>query len=617
MTKKVLFADIESYSASDRYHMEPREFIRLFQYAWGRDGKVEMTTNYDEMVDLTREADLVLFHNGLSFDLPAIFGKDSDEPLQMALNRKVLDTLIWASVVFPAPYSYTNRRGHTYTDAGSPEKAQAWLGLDNLAFQLGVPGKMGDLTELAKRYNPEGTKKEDLKYELIPLDDPDFLAYAEADITVLQDVGAKLIEKTNQGGHSWDYVYREMVSQAIMTRISDNGMRVDRDVAEARVEELRVEKDEIMEWLVEDYNFPTTGKQPWRSKEGKEVIFKVLSEYGITEETRPNWERTKTGNPSLGGQTLLDITEGTEAERIGRGLATLGGQRSLAELALNSIQGDGLVHASIMPLQRSRRYSVTKPGITVWTARGPGAAERKYFVPKPGNKLVSLDFSNADARVVGAYSGDPLYAKRFFPDEEGNLPDGHELNGRAAFGDELYESDPAGYRQLAKILGHGWNYGGRAKTLAAQTGASLEDAYTFVSNMDKTYQWLVAWQNDTRVEGKQGYVVNEWGGRLVVESGREYTQSPSLLGQNGTRELLLDGLIRMAYRDMRLLHWVVAIIHDEILVDIPEKELDWAIPSMVECLETTFHPKKYGYSMAIPITVGYGEPADDWFTATH
>lgn len=630
MSKKTLFFDVESYSVTERYNMPPERFVRLGQYAWERDGEVHLTTDLEEMRAQIRAADLVVGHNILSFDLPAVFGSDSLEPLEMAMAGRVLDTLVWASVVTPAPYSYTDRKGHTYYNAGDPANARKWLGLDNLAFQYGIDGKMGDLRELAKKYNPPKTRVADLDYALIPLDDPDFLAYAVQDVVILQQVGPILITKTNREQISWPYIYREMAVGAITARITANGMNVDVEEAQARVDELAVERDEIMHWLSKEYNFPTEGKSPWATTAGKEAILSALADYGITPQSRPDWETTATGNISLGGKVLIDLTKGTEAERLGRALATLKGQRSLAQLALESVHDDGLAHPEIMAIQRSKRWSVTKPGITIWTARGPGAVEKRYFIAKPGHKMVSIDYSNADARIVAAYSGDPLYGKRFEEDEDGNTPDGHEMNGRAWVGDERYEAamlpgwetdeeirkeNP--YRQTAKILGHGWNYGGRAKTLAKQTGATIEEATSFVNNMDKAFQWLVAWQNDVRFEGKTGWVTNEWGGPMPIDEGREFTQAPALLGQNGTREVMADGLLKMVRRDPRLIQWVVAIIHDEILVDIPESELDWAVPAMVDCLEMVFHPKKHDYSAPIEMTVGHGTPADNWWRATH
>lgn len=89
--------------------MSPREFVRTFQYAWD-DGPVQVTTDYDEMLELVRAARFVVGHNIIAFDLSVLFGVDSMEPLQMALDRRVIDTFVLASLVNPAPYAYVQRR---------------------------------------------------------------------------------------------------------------------------------------------------------------------------------------------------------------------------------------------------------------------------------------------------------------------------------------------------------------------------------------------------------------------------------------------------------------------------------------------------------------------------
>src|SRR5690606_41533850 len=80
---------------------------------------------------------------------------------------------------------------------------------------------------------------------------------------------------------------------------------------------------------------------PWRTKAGKEAIFKILADHGITKQTRPNWPLTDTGNLSLSGPALKEITEGTDAEELGTELGILAGPRPLAQQALGSVRGDG------------------------------------------------------------------------------------------------------------------------------------------------------------------------------------------------------------------------------------------------------------------------------------
>lgn len=909
----VLYLDIESHGVEHRWDMAPREFFRLGQYAWGPTGEVHLTTDYDEVLSVIRRAHGVIAHNGHSFDLSVLFGKDSIEPLLMAKDRRLFDTMVFAGLAFPAPDKFTTSSGHTFYDGAKPEKALKWLGLDNLCYQFGTQGKIGDLKALAKKYGGFGS---------IPTDDPEFTRYAVQDVVALQELTTLLLRIHTPSEYDW----REQLNAAIDAQNSRNGFCVDEVKARARVEELRLRKEVILARLEEDYGFPTTGKSPWATKAGKEAILKALADYGIVPEEIENWTRTATGNISLGGQTLIDFTLGTDAEEFGQALAELKGQRSLAQLALDSMQSDGKVHPEITALQRSGRKSTTKPGLTIWGSREGRDVEKAYFVASPGRKLVELDYSAADARIVAAYSGDIGFAKRFEPGA-----DAHDISGVIFFGQKRYEKDRKALRPIAKAciaegelvdtdhgfvpiqdlttdmrvwdgesyvthrgtvftgikpvithdgltatedhivfindssapgallevpfglaaarnhplaqarprgqgartsqgyqpgesihresegllcggpvhpvredgvdrvsqhlsgtdsrvqhlcsgsstpvsavagkttccdstevresseprvpsvrrsrdslrvrfnsggvrmgLGvsgairtgddsgpdqheprirtgeppvgyhagatgeqeehsvvripsgalalrltnrtqvpaprihpgpdhrigpgsgsdegfplsprsretrvydirdagphhryavsgrlvhncnHALSYRVGSKKLASVLGMSVEEAKGFIDAYQTTYPDVAAWQNRVTDEGDRGQVINDWGRIMQIATDRSFTQSSALYGQSGTRELMVDALIRMLYRDIRLVQYLSAQVHDALVMDIPEEELDWAVPAIVECMETTWGPAQGGQQIRFPVEAG--NPADDWQAAGH
>lgn len=595
--RRTIWFDCETHSVDDRYAMSPEEFFRLGQFAVGREGEVHLVDDYREFMDVLRSADLLLGANISAFDLPVLAGKDSLWPLELAYEKKVLDTFVWGSQVFPAPDVFTTRNGHTYYDGSKPEKAMKWLSLDNMAHQFGLDGKIGDLKAMAKKYGGFGE---------IPIDDPEFREYAIADVEVVRNVSIKLLEL----GPITPYIWREHVNAAIDAKNSSNGIFVDQEVAKARVDELAERRNTIMEWLVRDFEFPTEGKQPWRSAQGKGAILKAMDSFGIVYEDNPTWTKTASGAPSFSGDTMKAITEGTEAEELGQALAELQGQRSLAQLALDSVHADGRAHPEITSLQRSGRKSTTKPGLTVWSARGDKAIEKRYFVAEDGYKFVELDFSQADARIVAAYSGDEGFKERFAPGS-----DAHEITGRLVFGDETYDSDPYKYRQIAKALGHAYAYRAGPKKLAMTSGEPLEVAQRFVSGMQKAYPKVTAWQDRVTREGERGYVVNDWGRKMPIQKDRSYTASPAMYGQSGTREIMVDSLIRMYEADPRIILALRAQIHDALLFEIPDDDLDWMVPLIKECMEITFKPSKDGQAVEFPVSVG--TPAQDWHAAGH
>lgn len=593
----VLFGDIETASSDERYNMDPQDFFRLGQWAYSRSGEVHTTTSYKDFRNRVEDADLVVFHNGISYDLPQIFGHESYIPLEMAANRRVLDTMVWAHLVYPAPNQFTTRNGHTFYDGSKPEKSLRWLSLDNLSHQLGLTGKIGDLKALAKKYGG---------FDQIPLDDPEFLEYAIQDIVALQELSVKLLDM----GPVTDYVWREMLCVAIDAKISSNGWMVDQDKAQSRVDELKARRDKIMEWLVSDYDMPTDSKAPWKTNVGKGAIIKAFESFGIVPENNPTWPRTPANAPSFSGATMLAISEGTEAEDLGRSLAELQGQRSLAQLALDSTHADGKVHPDITSLQRTGRKSFTKPGLSVWTSRGEGAAEKEYLIAQPGHVLCEIDFSQIDARCVAALAADTEFAKRFEPGV-----DAHELSGRLAFGDEMYDSDPAKYRQIAKIGTHGWNYNIGVKKLAASLDIPQAQAKQFIDGLNAAYPRVAKWKARMSDQGESGWITNVHKRRMRVDVERSWSQSSGLVGQSSATELLKDALIRAYKHDPELIGMLKATIHDAVVLEFPDNRESELRELWKEILESTWKPEG-GMEMTFPVSLG-PKGARTWREAGH
>lgn len=677
MSKKYAYFDIESHNVGRELDMTPREFFRLGQYAWN-DGPVELTEDYDEMISVLREADYVVGHNIIDFDLSAMFGYDSLEPLYMAMDRKVIDTYYLAHLLFPAPESYRKRNGKFAKETTDPVgHAKGWLALDNLCYQFGIPGKLEDLKELARKYNPPKTKNDDLDFGLIPLDDPDFRDYAVQDVVAGRGLAKYLIQQIQEQGYSGEYIWREMeVLSATVGQMKRNGILVNVEYATSRIEEQEKEKKETLDWLVENYDFPTEGKAPWMTTAGKEATLKVLEDFGFTPENTPEWEHTPTGAPKLGGKDLLSFTEGTEAEEFVRNLGALKGMRSISQLVMDNMKPDGRVHPNVTSLQRSGRWSFTDPGVTIFGEHNERLKRDKaLFTAGPGKVMAGFDFSSADARAMAALSGDIEYGKRFNTDEEGNdLYDAHNLTGEAVFGADAYYGDgprdasarPV-LRHPTKRIGHGSNYSIGAYKLAVginqacrEVGLDLffwatagvdEDGnprarpipvperFSHVVKDDKlvqgvaipegmfltkdllqqmkdSYRWLTEFKNDMYRFGEEnGYVMNSWGRRMQVIKRRAYTQAPAQLGQGTTREMMADAILRIIRKGDYYIRALRAIIHDELLLEFDEETVDRDVEVVKECMEVEFKPHtNYGYPILFPVGYGVGKT---WRDAAH
>lgn len=650
MAKRTLYWDTETFSAGTELSMTPREFVRLFQYAWD-DGPVQMTTDYDEMLEIVRSADFLVAHNQISFDLTALFGYDSIEPLYLAMDRKVIDTYYLANLLTPAPAFFKMRNGRAAVETTSPVgHAMSWLSLDNLCHQFHLQGKLGDLKELAKKYQPEGTKVADYEYGLIPLDDPEFVAYAEQDVIAVRSLYKHLLGEIRHRDYPGEYIWREMeLMSATVGQMHRNGIKVNQEYAQQRIEEQAKQRDEIMAWLVEKYDFPTEGKAPWSSAAGKEVTLKVLEDFGFTPENTPDWELTPKGAPKLGGQDLLLFTEGTEAEDFVQALSSLKGMRSISQLVMDNMKEDGRVHPDITSLQRSGRWSFTNPGVTIFGERNERLkADKALFIADEGNVLAGFDYSSADARAMAALSGDHDFARRFETDEEGNdLHDGHNLTGEAIFGADYY---PEGYdstgkpplRPVAKAAGHAQNYnigayklaktlnleskkqklglhfwapeGKGAKPIPHEPGELL--TREMINQFNQAFPFLHRFKDQAYHEAESfGFVTNSWGRRMSVTKGREYTQGPAQHGQSVTREMMGDAILRLIRKGEYYIRSMRAIIHDELLCEFNEDTIERDVAVVKECMEVDFVPHtKQGFPIRFPVGHGYGRT---WLEAAH
>lgn len=571
----VLIVDTETHGSEHRWNMDPREFFRLGQYAWG-EGDVVITQDFDEVVDAIRSARLIIGHQIHSYDLSYLLGDD-------ALDLPVFDTLVHATCVTPAPDRFLNSKGVVQL-SNSPGSAMAFHSLENTCFTFGIPGKHGNLKEMAKRHG--------CSIGEIPIND-EYEEYARQDVVANRELARAMFSVA----HPTDYEWREQEVAAINAQISRNGFRVDRAVAEARVAQLQRRKDALLVDLVMDYGFPTKGKQPWRSSAGKQAILDIL---GPDAKKLP---KTKKGAPSLSGDAIKGATEGTQNEALGEALAELMGQRSLAQLALDNVHDDDFVHPDITSLQRSRRFSVSNPGLSVWTAHGPGAVEKSYFVADDEDDfLYEMDFSAADARVVAAYSGD----RRYLRDMTDESFDAHAQTAQWCFG-EKFKNDPKGYRQLAKPVTHSIPYGAGGRRVSETVGITLNQGHDVIKKFGKTYPSVAKWMQKARAEGETGTLRNAWGGVLYLEPGREYTQSPALFGQNGTRELLVDGLIRC--RDAGLLRYLKITVHDAVVFSFPKDNHEALKAEAEACFTTKFRE--------VPFPLTSGKPAHNWYEAGH
>lgn len=558
----VVTLDLETGDAGDLYRTPGREYVRLAGWSVD-DGSVEVAaTDPTAEVRPLLGRGVVTGHNVMAFDLPALVRADvlgMHTVHQMAAEGRVFDGLLAARHLDP-PMA---------RDKGVD--AQRRHDLDSLAQRLGLGEKHDAAKALAKKHGG---------WAAIPTDDQSedgraFRAYLVRDVELSRAVYRALLDQL--GGTVPPYLLREHRVAALAAQISHNGFRVDVEELERRVRAVNARKAEALEVLAGKYGIPTTDergdprKSPLATKAGKAALAEALTEAGATS----YWKTEKTGEIAVGAEHMRHLAQEYHhlpaVREIAKCVYRIVSARTVYETVSHCLAGDR-VHPRVAFRQATGRWSLTEPGLTVMGKRGGRHVEREVFLPDPGEVVVAVDLSQVDMRGVAGLSGDRAYTEML------RTEDPHSEIARVLFGDP-------GRREQAKAIGHGWNYGRGIKAISESEEVDPALVRQFDASMRERFPRLVEWQDEVRAQAESGELLDNGFGRpMRPDPRRAHTQGPALMGQGAARDIMMEGLIRLADREPTILPMLRAQVHDEIVLSVPEADAGDVARAVVEAL---------------------------------
>lgn len=586
----VLTVDLETGSADDLYRTPPEEYIRLAGRALD-DREVETTSNAPAAFagEAIKNALVTTGHNIMGFDVPALVRAGAltmPRVHGMAAQGRFADALLMARYLDP-PMA---------RDKGVD--TQRRHDLDSLSERLGLGRKDDRSKALVKTYGWEG----------IPLDreDPDptrradavaFWEYLHQDVNLSRQVYPVLLEQA--GGTMPEYLVREHRVAAIAAQISLNGFRVDVPLLEERVAEVNERKATAVAWLAEHAGLPLEdgrGKaytSPIASKAGKEAIETALRAAGATS----IWRTEKSDMLDISADHMRHLAREyhhlPEVKAIALNVWRIVGARSVYQTVHDHLIGDR-VHPKISMAQATGRWSTTQPGLTVLGKRGGRHVERAPFLPEPGHVLMTADLSQVDMRAVAGLSGDRAYIEML------KSEDPHAEIALALFGDRKL-------REIAKPIGHGWNYGRSNKAISEGEGIAPHLVMQFDRSMRERFGRLVEWRDEIRELAASGVLLdNGWGRKMRPDPQRAHTQGPALMGQGGARDIMMHGLLRLPGEVLPMLR---AQVHDEIVLSVPAADAPDVAAAVIEAL--SFEWTGPG-GVPVPITADTSPTGTDW-----
>ena len=426
--------------------------------------------------------------------------------------------------------------------------------------------------ETIKYSDVTGTGKAQVTFDLVPLDKALDYAAEDADVTgrLYRVLKPRLVEE------SMVTVY-ETLERPLVPILQDMerlGIRVDgkelKRLSDDFGKRLGDLEEEIHRLAGHEFNIGSP-------KQLGEVLF---DELGL-----PGGKKGKTGAYGTGAdvlEALIDHGHDLPARVLDwRQLAKL--KSTYSDALMEQINPDtGRVHTSYSQAGVSTgRLASRDPNLQNIPVRTEeGRKIRRAFVADKGMVLLSADYSQIELRLLAHVAGiDAL--KEAFHDGQ----DIHAMTAAQVFGVPMDAMDPM-VRRKAKAINFGIIYGISAFGLARQLGIGNSEAGEYIDAYFEKYPGIRDYMDRTKEQArKKGFVETLFGRKCHIRSINE--KNPNVRGlaeraainapiQGGAADIIKRAMIRLpdALGDAKLKARMLLQVHDELIFEVPKKELD-------------------------------------------
>ena len=439
-----------------------------------------------------------------------------------------------------------------------------------------------NLTSLAERHlGRGGLSYEDLcgkgarqiPFAQVPLDKAAPYACEDADQTL--DVHLALWPRLQQNEGLRRVYELEIATSEVLFQIERQGVLIDASL-------LRQQSHELGQRILalEQQAYDLAG-QPFNLGSPKQIGEIFFNKLGL-----PIVRKTATGAPSTDEEVLEKLAEDFPLPaRIleHRGLSKLKSTYT-DKLPQMADPATGRVHTHYaQAVAVTGRLASSDPNLQNIPARtSEGRRIREAFIAPPGCVIISCDYSQIELRIMAHLSGDEALLAAF----------AHGLDVHRATAAEVFGVAPeqvsSEQRRYAKVINFGLIYGMSSFGLARSLGIDNTAARNYIDRYFSRYPGVARYMDATRQTAKaQGYVETVFGRRLVL---------PEINSPNGPRRAAAEraainapmqgtaaDLIKMsmvavqrALDTERRASRMIMQVHDELVLEAPESEIDWA-----------------------------------------
>jgi len=348
-----------------------------------------------------------------------------------------------------------------------------------------------------------GKGAKQLTFNQIAIDKAGHYAAEDADITLRlhQTLYPQLSESPNQLSVFRDI---EMPLLPVLARMEQHGVLIDSDLlAEqsaslgARLDQLELEAHNI---AGQTFNLSST-------KQLQKILFEDL---GI-----PVIKKTPKGAPSTAEEVLQELALDYPLPKIILEHRSLSKLKSTYtdKLPLMVASQTGRVHTSYhQAVAATGRLSSTDPNLQNIPIRSEeGRKIRDAFIAPEDYKIVAIDYSQIELRIMAHLSNDPGLVSAF---SEGR--DVHQATAAEIFAVEL-DDVTSDMRRSAKAINFGLIYGMSAFGLSKQLGIARNQAQDYMDKYFERFSGVLTYMEETRKKAsEQGFVETLFGRRLYL-----------------------------------------------------------------------------------------------------
>ncbi|QQD85257.1 DNA polymerase I [Jeotgalicoccus sp. ATCC 8456] len=280
----------------------------------------------------------------------------------------------------------------------------------------------------------------------------------------------------------------------------------------------------------------------------------------------------------------------------------------------SEVSEDGRIHTRFnQTLAQTGRLSSIEPNLQNIPIRlEEGRKIRQAFVPKQaGNVLLGLDYSQIELRVLATITKDESMMEAFTNDI-----DIHTKTAVEVYGVDLDDVTPL-MRRNAKAVNFGIVYGISDYGLSQNLGITRKEAGQFIETYLNSFKEVKTFMHDVVQDAKRdGYVTTLLHRRRYLPdinsrnfNARSFAERTAMNSpiQGSAADIIKLAMVKFANSEAAKDFDVELLlqIHDELIFDIPEDQVEAFIPIITEIMEDAL-------DIGVPLKVdaGYGK---DWY----